>query len=498
MVEIRWLYRRDEVSGAMKKKLNRADSNELEEVFETDIVELVSAETILSPLRLHDVATLSTGPSTIAGMPCIHYHCSRFWSLGRRSFVPSGSADGRLLRGRKYSAHKAALSKLQQIPPSPAKSTASAKKQRKQPEKAPQGTIQSVAISDRSRKKAKTEEQPIILHKTRVSCSDPFHVDVSAMKSFYKEVDVIPPFDSYDHRFSTRGCSKLERGQWKVKLGDTVTLEVEKTSKDSSAFHFPFLAPWAPAEIISIYRVHKTKESCARLREELSVGNTQQGNNAGEVMVEIRWFYRSHEIPGASRKKSESVFDELEEVFETDQVDICSADSILSPIRLHDVAMPLTASSPIAGVPCIHYHCSRLWSIHRRTFVPSGSCSNRVLRGRMHSAHKAAFNKLQQMLSSSVESIASAYQQREKPWKETFQFAIQQLSLAEAAQDAQENGMALPCREEERKQITSFLKKAISGLVHSNKDGGVEEDETMNLKSSLFIAGPPGTGKVRI
>lgn len=84
-----------------------------------------------------------------------------------------------------------------------------------------------------------------------------------------------------------------------------------------------------------------------------------------------------------------------------------------------------------------------------------------------------------------------------KSWQEAFQSAIQQLSLAEAAQDAQESGGVLPCREKERTQITGFLKKAICGLAQSNINEGGEEEETRNLKSSLFIAGPPGTGKVR-
>jgi len=84
-----------------------------------------------------------------------------------------------------------------------------------------------------------------------------------------------------------------------------------------------------------------------------------------------------------------------------------------------------------------------------------------------------------------------------KSWKEEFQAAIQNLSLAEAAQDAQENGMVLSCRETERAQIITFLRKAISGLVQSNHNDGGDEEAIKNVKSSLFIAGPPGTGKVR-
>jgi len=381
--------------------------------------------------------------------------------------------------------------------------------------KAPQDTamVESVAKSDQkpkgtkkkekqkdTKKKEQTKdkkkkEQPSIPHATRASCgTNPFHVDVSALKSFYEEVDVIPPVDSYDGRFSTGDSSEQRKEKWKVKLGDTVAIAMEQNSKDSTPVHFPFVVPWALAEIVAIFNVHKKRESCMRLREKL-VGskqgtNTSHENDADDIMIEVRWFYRYFEIPGASKKKSDLSNGQLEEIFETDQIDVCSADSILSPMRLHDVATPSSTPSTIAGMPCLHYQCSRLWSIHRRTFVPSGHLSNRVSRGRMHSSYKTALSKLQPTAAES--SKVASKQQPKKSWQEAFQWAIQQLSLAEAAQDAQENGMVLSCREKERAQITSFLRKAICGL--KNSEGG-EEEETMNLKSSLFIAGPPGTGK---
>ena len=144
------------------------------------------------------------------------------------------------------------------------------------------------------------------------------------------------------------------------------------------------------------------------------------------------------------------------------------------------------------GMPYIHYYCSRLWSIHRRTFVPSGPLRNRVSRGRIYSTNKTALSKLKSATSTIVTTQGS-----EKTWQEAYQLAIQQLSLAEAAQDAQENRKALPCREKERAQITNFLKKAICGMQSNNHEGG-QEEETRNLKSSLFIARPPGMGKVSI
>ena len=340
-----------------------------------------------------------------------------------------------------------------------------------------------------------------------MSCNiDPFHVDVSALKSFYEEMDILPPVDSYESRFTGVGESREGgKGTWKVKLGDTVAIELERDSKGySSSAHFPFVVPWAPCEVVTIYRLHKTKGSCARLRERFSKRPDRRGGDAvggttsrvavdGEVMIEIRWLYRQWEIPGAFKKKSESIDGRLAEVFETDQVDACSADSVLSPVILHDATThPPAPPRSVLGMPLVHYHCSRFWSIHRRSFVPSGSLGNRVSRGRMHSAYKAAFSELGRPSSAGI-SVSSG----NKSWKEEFQAAIQNLSLAEAAQDAQENGMVLSCRETERAQIITFLRKAISGLVQSNSNDGGDEEAIKNVKSSLFIAGPPGTGKVR-
>ena len=340
--------------------------------------------------------------------------------------------------------------------------------------------------------KKRGKQQP-----TATCRSAPFHVDVSALKSFYEEVEIAPQTESYDDRFAAGAGAK----PWKVKLGDTVTVEVEPANAKESSVKFPFVVPWGPVEVVSIYRVHRTKESCARLREQLS-RKGDEGNkfspddNSGDVMIEIRWFYRPWEIPGASKKKSEPMDDgELVEVFETDKIDNCSADSILSPVCLHDEKRSLDAPNAVMGMPCIHYHCGRLWSIHRRSFIPSGSLANRVSRGRMYSEYKSVLEMRKSALS--IGDDATSNQKGDQTWKDAFQTAIQQLSLAAAAEDAQEKGMVLACRKKERDQIKSFLTKAITGLVQTSHSQGHDEDETSkNLKSSMFIAGPPGTGKV--
>ena len=336
---------------------------------------------------------------------------------------------------------------------------------------------------------------------SRVKCTkQPFHVDVSSQKSFYDEIDIHPPIDSYGDRFSTKQNDNTQL--WKVRLGDMVCIEVEHKQK-ADLVTFPFVVTWSPAEIVSIYRVHSTKAECLELREKLQCGDqflNAVGDNASDVMVEVRWFYRKHEIPGAGNKSSKSQSnddDELEEIFETDQVDSCHTECLLSPVKLYEVSRPdESLPSVVSGMPIIYYHCRRYWSIHRKSFVPSGLLSNRIERGRMHSQYKAALSKL-------PSTSASNGRESSGHWKEGFQNAIQKLSLAEAAADVQVHGMELRCRERERQHIGSFLRKAIRGLeqrtdiTQDDDDSVMRDDEgTMNTKSSIFICGPPGTGKV--
>ena len=235
---------------------------------------------------------------------------------------------------------------------------------------------------------------------------------MSAFKSFYNEVALIPPFDSYSNQSSNTDRTDHRKEQWIVKLGDTVTVEVENSSKATRVVYFPFVVPWSLGEVVSIYKVHKTKESCARLREKLlnQDVNALPHTTDDKIRIEIRWLYWHHEIPGATKKKPESNCAGLEEVFETDQIDICSADSLLSPVRLYEITSPLTQPTEICGMPCLHYYCSRLWSIHRRTFVPSGPLKNRVSRGRMYSTNKAALRKLASSATSTVFSNQSSKQ----------------------------------------------------------------------------------------
>ena len=368
-----------------------------------------------------------------------------------------------------------------------------------EPKPTPKKSRQSVSTKRKLASSLKEEASNDTI-KLRVKCTkQPFYVDVSSQKSFYEEINILPPLDSYDDRFSMNRneTSKL----WTVRLGDTVCIEVEQHRADQVTF--PFVVSWSPAEIVAIYRAHDKKAECLELREKIqsiSGQHSKDGNFFDDVMVEVRWFYHKHEIPGAGRKsaKSQSNSDgELEEIFETDQINSCPADCLLSPLKLFEMRKPSESlPSIVSGMPCMYYYCTRYWSIHRKSFIPSGVLSNRMERGRMHSKYKAALSKLPSVSNKSGKISSS----QEYSWKEGFQNAIQKLSLAEAAADIQVHGMELKCRERERRHIGNFLRKAIRGLdSNNNRDDETtvmsEDGGLLNTKSSIFICGPPGTGK---
>jgi hypothetical protein len=106
-VEVRWLYKMDDIPGfaALNTKEDRANRAGLQEIFETDDVDEIGANTILGPVVVH-----AGNPSPdqeldqhLKGMPLVHFFCHRFWSLHRRTLMPTGTADKRMQRGMLYS-----------------------------------------------------------------------------------------------------------------------------------------------------------------------------------------------------------------------------------------------------------------------------------------------------------------------------------------------------------------------------------------------------------
>jgi len=71
-------------------------------------------------------------------------------------------------------------------------------------------------------------------------------------------------------------------------------------------------------------------------------------------------------------------------------------------------------------------------------------------------------------------------------WTESMARIIGKLTLKDASRGAYEDGTSLIGRERELHKLLTFFRAAVRG------DAG-----TGGVKSSMFIAGPPGVGKVR-
>eukprot|EP00562_Extubocellulus_spinifer_P014613 CAMPEP_0178562394 /NCGR_PEP_ID=MMETSP0697-20121206/12505_1 /TAXON_ID=265572 /ORGANISM="Extubocellulus spinifer, Strain CCMP396" /LENGTH=625 /DNA_ID=CAMNT_0020195731 /DNA_START=230 /DNA_END=2104 /DNA_ORIENTATION=+ len=327
----------------------------------------------------------------------------------------------------------------------------------------------------------------------------PFHVDVSSSKSFYTELHVNPPYDHYVREYQDPPKDLDEEDCWTVRLGDTVAVHFDIGGTTEASLKFPFTTSWSPAEVVCVWKQHQSTKALLDLRERGSDSYPALPYHRHEqVCMEVRWLYRQHEMPGSARQAfSYDKSGGLEEVVETDDLLECPAAALLAPVKLYPSSV--SCSIPTVdgmGMPIMSYQCHRLWSIHRKALLPSGSARGRVDRGRMYSNYfgkdallKAALDKT--VRGDSVEDVARPLSSAnsEAELRNNLREAASRLSLSDASADAQVRGMELTGRKKELNQIKDFLRSAIQGS--RDEFDGAES----SVKSSIFIAGPPGTGK---
>jgi len=328
----------------------------------------------------------------------------------------------------------------------------------------------------------------------------PIYVDVASRKVYYLSAVLSPPVSNYVTRYQTNSQDN-RADTWRVSVGDTVAVhgtESPRTGKDATNEYHPFVVPWIPGEIISMWEKVALNDA-VKLSKQLGKSKSKSKafsiapSDDREVMVEIRWLYRSSEVPLA---KVEAGL--LEEVFETDHVDYVSAESLLSPIKLFDRNEMQSAHSLFDSrqIPIPRFCCYRFWSIYRRSLVPCGSALHRAERGMLCSTDITRDTDLK-----SATECALGWTNGKKQ-DETFSAAIGELpidsstldskkllekaastfALTAADADSRNKGVNLKGREKEQQRITKFLRSAITST-----DG--------RSYSSLFVAGPPGTGK---
>lgn len=326
----------------------------------------------------------------------------------------------------------------------------------------------------------------------------PFHVDISAKKAFYMSMNVTPP----SHLYAIENTMKDEE-EWQVSVGDVVAIQVDvgsvrrRQSKrmSSELLNHPYSVCWWCAEVLTIYRDLDTTSEAELLKKtskDVAEGTTSK--EYSQFQLELRWLYRMEDIPGFAHSKSKAEAeseDSLVELFETDDVDVFPANTLLGPVTVHSEATP---STPLAslhqGMPLVHFLCHRFWTLHRKTLMPIGSAETQFQRGMMYSkflgrgsAIRASFEEAIGNGDSSVGlNITSS------DWKARFHDTISKLSLAEAS--AVESGVEVIGREAQQTQIKSFLHSAVKGV--NMKD--MTDVRNSNV-FALFIGGPPGKFK---
>jgi hypothetical protein len=208
--------------------------------------------------------------------------------------------------------------------------------------------------------------------------------------------------------------------------------------------------------------------------------HSSTGRKGGKVAVEIRWFYDRKDIMGVS---SSDTMMGVQELFETDHVDgIDAVENLLAPAKLHTDSKSIAPGESFMGAPIQNFICRRFWSTTRKSLIPCGSLEGRQKRGMLYSKSLPEDSKQKSTKSDALRAGPIP----KLTWTESMASAIGKFTLKDASKGAYERGEALIGREKELQQLLSFFRAAIRG------DPG-----TGGIKSSMFLAGAPGVGKVR-
>jgi len=346
------------------------------------------------------------------------------------------------------------------------------------------------------------DEQPVY------TPSIPIHVNLSSKRVYFDILEAYPPYFNYINQKNPcplKKSGRKKQSRWQVNVGDLVAVEVFSENQEMAS-NSVFNVAWSPVEIVAIWKETDdptANELRSKVNEKISnkkyrPSKTYIPNN--DVMIEVRWFYKKSELPreftSSKNVKIQTTQTAnkcpLEEVFETDHLDDIPALSILSPIQLFhpEESIPLGATSiqyksPLPNMPTLNFLCHRFYSVHyhnKGSLLPCGPSNKRKERGWMYSNHFKKDPELKlrstQMQSASPPKKSAVKKER---LKDVLEKVRQRLTLAEASEDTQARGISLKCREREESKIKSFLTDALQGQKKT--------------QTTLYIAGPPGTGK---
>lgn len=498
MFEVRWFYRAVELTDVPKEDLDTSDRLQLDLLYEVDDspTSVVGESSLLGPLTLLSLnreCSRVARPSPFLPLNVLLYG-GTYSSSGRIFESVRWSLIECLQRGMQYTESYGSdeLSrnniwiKLRPLLPreeeqwDPSPQLEGSKTDKSCQEKKLIGSTSNIDKSS-----AVSLPSELSLDEKRVWIDvKPYHEDLSAKRSYYTQLNVKLPYGNY---VAENANVDLE-GLWTVKMGDPAIVHWSEMS--GGTLH-PFTVKWAVCEVTSIWIQHdKVNELPCNHKGLIAPLDGRRG----VIMVEIRWFYRDYELPGAAKVYNKAVSTTYEEVFETDHMDTLEATSLLAPALLNpSFEQEQEAKNRDDGVPVLSFECRRMWSIHRKSLVPIGPMERRVDRGRKNSdllgKNKLLHRDLESFLSgssSSTEAVATP-RSNDDLWKGQFENAIKKLALIEASEDAHDRGIDLIGRETEQQTISSFLRNAIKGCDM--------EFASADATTSMLVAGPPGTGK---
>ena len=378
----------------------------------------------------------------------------------------------------------------------------------------------------------------------------PYHVDLSKRQAFYSNLFMIPPYKAYDvpynqppAAFASSQDGGASSSCWTVQVGDVVAVQVEpERSKRSRGGgrqkqhllnralnrHHPYTVSWWPGEVVSIHLNVKEQSEAVTLVDQMQLCVRQEEEEGhvhvherhyGDIQLEIRWLYEISDIPGsilssASNNYLSSSSNSLVEILETDLVDDVSVESLLGPVILHTStrstttqgSLPMSTTTTMdnsdsntsanaLNMPLVQYACYRAWSVQRKTLLPIGRAENRIERGLLHSrylregtATRAAWDDLlarQHDADGTANEISTSSSLSSPNWRAVFRQAMKKLTLTEASAVGHfKDGRNMIGRTSEMATAERFIRTAV---------------ENVDLESpnefTLFVAGPPGTGK---
>ena len=554
MIEVRWLYLKSHLPRKLWRKIStetQRKHNHLDEVFESCHIDDCPALSLLSPARLFNPLDgesnilsnierimYNSSDSQPSIMPIMNFICHRFYysnSNGSECLRSCGESSCRHERSWLYSNHmkqdpelKLIMSKQKQVKLDEieSKMIMSNQKQDKQ-----EGQDENkLRLKMPNQVQIEKEEQDEMFEEDQhkiYTPANPFHANISSSRVYYKFLEFTPSYNNYIHlQYETkRETNETEKKcflasknneRWRVNVGDLVAVEFidDKIYQDTS----PFDCSWCPVEIIAIWK-KTNKTDAARVLEnadktqfedkELIQSEQVVIPSRERVMLEVRWFYlKSHLLSESiikniddiqKYKKKWSDGSQLQEIFETDHVDDCTAHSLLCPIQLfnpddENLTLPLKMkpvtfnplNTDVYQIPTLNFLCCRFYSVQHHgggSLMPFGELSNITERGLLYSNHMKKDLELKARMSSNGHSHVTndASLSPIEKLKIKLGNAATRLTLSEASANTQKIGSYLKCREKEQGIIKEFVTDAIKRQGSSC--------------TSMFVAGPPGTGK---